>query len=294
MFDEILFPTDGSDGAIAALDHVLAIAKRHGATVHLLNVADTTRDSLVRIEGEVVDVLEQEGTTVVEATAERAREHGVSTLSEVRQGEPYRTIVEYADTRAVDVIVMPTHGRSGLERLLLGSTTERVLRRADQPVLTIRPDADVEYPYRNVLVPTDGSDCAAAALEMGIDVVTMEEASLEILSVVDVTSLGVDGRSDLQATILEESAEEIVEEATATAEAAGLTSVTGTVKHGSSIHRTVLSYLEEHDVDLVVVGTHGRTGFDRYLLGSVTEALIRTAPVPVLTVRNPEADSNAT
>lgn len=290
MYEAVLFPTDGSDGTVVALEHALDIATAHDATLHVLNVANTTRDSVTRIRGEVVDVLEQEGERIVEEAAESARERGIETVTEVLQGEPARTIVEYADARDIDTIVMPTRGRRGLERLLLGSTAERVVRSATVPVLTIRPDEDVtvRHPYRNVLVPTDGSDCAREALSTGVDVAKADEAVLHVLSVVDTASLGVDVRTDVQTAQFEEEASETVRSAVEFAEDAGVESVSGAVESGTSVSRVVLSYLDEHDVDLVVVGTHGRTGLDRYLLGSVTQKLLRTAPVPVLTVRESE------
>ncbi|WP_370518545.1 universal stress protein [Natronomonas sp. CBA1123] len=121
---------------------------------------------------------------------------------------------------------------------------------------------------------------------------TEAEAALYVLSVITYQSLGIDVRSDIQSAMLEESAEDIVEEATAFAEAAGVEDVRGAVEYGSSVHEAVLEFLEEREVDLVVVGTHGRTGFDRYLLGSVAESLLRTSPVPVLTVRPPEPEDS--
>lgn len=288
MYDQVLFPTDGSDGAAVAFEHVLDIATAHDATVHVLNVADTTQHSVVQMRGDVVDVLEREGEQIVRDAADRARQRGVATVTEVLQGGPYSTIVDYADTRDIDLVVMPTHGRRGLERLLLGSTTERVLRRAHVPVLTIRPDDDstATYPYRDVLVPTDGSDCAREALALGVDIADESGAALHLLSVVDITSLGIDVRIDIESEMLEASAEEILEDAFEFASSAGIESIDRTIEHGSSIHRAILAYIEERDIDLVVVGTHGRTGFDRYLLGSVTEKLVRTSPVPVLTVRD--------
>lgn len=154
MYTEILFPTDGNEGASVAFDHVLEIAAAHGSTVHILNVADTTKDSVVRMQGDVVDVLEREGNRIVRDATDRAQERGVNTVTEVRQGTPYSTIIDYADSRDVDLIIMPTHGRRGLKRLLLGSTTERVVRRADVPVLTLKPNREsITYPYHDVLVP---------------------------------------------------------------------------------------------------------------------------------------------
>jgi nucleotide-binding universal stress UspA family protein len=290
MFTDLLFPTDGSDGTERALEHALDIAAAHDATVHILNVADTTRDSVTQIHGEVVDALEQVGAEFVREAADRANDRGVSTVTAVEQGEPFRTIVDYATAQSIDLVVMPTHGRSGLSRLLLGSTTERVVRHSDVPVLTLQPDVELTYPYREVLVPTDGSDCANAALTLGADLATVDDATLHLLSVINVTGLGIDVRADLQMDAFEESAQKAVADAAATAKDAGVDSVSEAVEIGASVHQTILSYIDDNDVDVVVVGTHGRTGFDRYMLGSVTEKLIRTAPVPVLTVREAEIE----
>lgn len=293
MYDPILFPTDGSEGASAAFDHVLDVADAHGATVHVVNVADTTGTRTDRGDA-TAEAIGSEGETLVREAADRARERGVSVVTEVLRGEPYAEIVDYAAAEAVDVVVMPTRGRRGLGRLLLGSTTERVVRQSDVPVLTLRPDTDVEYPYRDVLVPTDGSDCARAALALGVDAATAEGATLHLLSAVDIASLGVDVRTDVRTASLEESAETILEEASGFAEERGVDPVTA-VEYGGSIHGAIRAYVDDHGVDLVVVGTHGRTGFDRYMLGSVTEALVRTASVPVLTVRAPaDEDGNGT
>ena len=294
MYDRILFPTDGSEGAAAALGHVLDVAAAHDATVHLLNVADTTRDSAVPVEGDVVDALHEEGKRIVGEAADRARERGVDVVTDVVEGEPYDAIVDYADARGIDLVVMPTRGRRGLERLLLGSTTERVVRRASAPVLTIPPDeGPVEYPYRNVLVPTDGSDAARHALAAGVDVADAAGADLHLLSVIDAASLGVDVRTDIQAASLEANAREVLDDAAAFAREAGVDPVAETTQYGPSIHRTILSYVDDHDVDLVVLGTHGRTGLDRYLLGSVAESLVRASPVPVVTIRAPDPEGGS-
>jgi nucleotide-binding universal stress UspA family protein len=290
MYDQLLFPTDGSDGASAVFDHVLDIAAAHDSTLHVLTVADTSRDSVTRIGGDVVDALEQEGEGIVAEAAERAEMRGVSTVTEVLQGEPYSTIVDYADSRGVDLIVLPTQGRSGLERFLLGSTADRILRHAGVPVLTLRPDESIEYPYRNVLVPTDGSDCANEALRVGVEVAAADGAALHLLSVVEDAGLGLNVRTDAGVASMEGDAEGIVEEAAAFAADAGVEPASATVESGGAVHRVVGSYAEDHGIDLIVVGTHGRTGLDRYLLGSVAEKLVRTSPVPVLTVRGPGSE----
>ncbi|WP_254767670.1 universal stress protein [Salinilacihabitans rarus] len=285
MYDRILFPADGSEGANEVFDYALALAEAQDATLYLLHVADTTRDSVTRIGGEVVDVLEREGEQIVAELAERATARHVSTVTDVIQGAVPETITTYAEELSIDLIVMPTRGRTGLQQLLLGSSTDRVIRQTTTPVLTLRPDdTAVRYPYQNVLVPTDGSDCATAALEHAIDLVTATQATLHLLSVVDVTSPGADVYSEHQVDAIEERAKQIVAESAGLAEAESVESVVEALEFDSAISRGILSYIDDHEIDLVVVGTHGRTGVERYLLGSVTEKLIRTAPVPVLTI----------
>lgn len=289
MYDQILFPTDGSRGASDVLDYVIDIATERDATVHVLNVADPAL--VFQPQRDIIDALEREGEAFVRDVADRIQQRGVETITEVQTGEPYRTIVDYAASQDIDLVVMPTHGRQGLERFLLGSTTERVLRRSDVPVLTIRPNDDDDctttYPYQNVLTPTDGSNCAQEAVKIAGDVATITGAALHLLTVIDIASVGVDVRSDIHTAQLEETADKILEDATALAETTGVEPIAETVEYGPSVHKTILSYIEDHDIDLVVVGTHGRTGFDRYVLGSVTEYLVRTSPIPVLTIREP-------
>ena len=287
MYDRILFPTDGSDGASVVLDHALDLAATHGATVHLLYVADTTLTSSTRIQGQVVDALEGKGERIVEEAKDRAERRDLPVVTDVIQGEPYGTIVGYADAHDVDLVVMPTHGRQGLKRYLLGSTTERVVRRSNVPVLTVPLGSDgaIEYPYRDVLVPTDGSDCADRALGSGIRMAKAGGAALHLLSVVSLTTFGAEIQDTLRAEDLTDRADELIEEATALAREEGVETVSGTVERGRSVSRAINSYVDERGIDLVVVGTHGRTGLDRYVLGSVTERLVRTASVPVLTIR---------
>lgn len=285
MFNQVLFPTDGSDGAETALDHVLSVAQTHDATVHVIHVVDTTVYSPTRVGGEVVDALERQGEEIVTAVAETAADRGVSTVTKVLHGGVPETIVDYADEFEMDLVVMPTRGRTGLSRLLLGSVTERVLRSTPTPVLTINPDADQgRYPFENVLLPADGSNTADEALEVGVEITTAHDGRLHVLSVVDVTSLGVNVYSEVQTDVLEDRAAKVIDEATQYATDHGVESVEGVIEYGSAVDRAIRAYVDEHDIDLVVIGTHGRSGLDRYLLGSVAEKIVRTAPVPVLMV----------
>ena len=141
MYRRILVPIDGSAVADAAFDHALSIADAVGASVDVLYVADTAQDSVTVVGNDVVDALEQEGEDVVTSAADRARTQDIEVTTEVLQGDPAETILDYVETRDADVIVMGTQGRTGLTRALLGSVAEKVIRNATVPVLTVGPDA---------------------------------------------------------------------------------------------------------------------------------------------------------
>lgn len=150
MYDHILVPTDGSDASIEALDEAFALADRFGATVHALYVVDDTALAATGLDDLSFDTHVDEYFADMEAFGERAtgrireaaEEEGIDVVTAVMDGIPNRQIVEYADDHGVDLIVMATHGRRGVQRALLGSTTERVVRRANVPVLTVRIGRD--------------------------------------------------------------------------------------------------------------------------------------------------------
>jgi nucleotide-binding universal stress UspA family protein len=145
MYDAILLPTDGSDGTEAALAHALTLAADYDATLHALYVVDK-RLYLAADDEEREEILERlEGAAdeALSSVAERASEAGVATVTERRHGVSYRDILAYADEAAVDLVVMGSHGRTGRERLTsLGSTSERVVKSSERPVLTVRLDGD--------------------------------------------------------------------------------------------------------------------------------------------------------
>ena len=287
MYDGVCISTDGSDAADAALDVAISIAAAHDATLHVLNVADTNQPSLARIEGRVQDVLEEAGKEIVEKAATTARNVGVDVTTAVVQGGPSRTIREYVDDREVDLVVMGTRGQRTVERIILGSVTERVLRVSAVPVLVVPPGSDREYPPERVLVGTDGSDGSAAAVTESLEICAATESALHALSVVEPTLLGIDVRSSTLAEERERRDEGLLSGVRDQAAERGV-DVETAIEEGDVVE-TLNDYVAEHGIDLAVVGTHGRTGIDRRLLGSVTENLMRSASVPVLSVRATES-----
>jgi len=162
MYKNILYPTDGSEAADAVVAHCRSLAETYDSTVHVLYVAEhqpfgLAQDLPKETSGGMVGqpAGERSGMRGVRETSEevlaRLEDHGhsitdhmadqfssLSVQTSVKKGKPYKAILDYAQTHAIDLIVMGTHGRSGLDRYLLGSVTEKVIRMSDVPVLTVR------------------------------------------------------------------------------------------------------------------------------------------------------------
>lgn len=286
MYDKILLPVDGSDDAAATVSHVADLANWADATVRVLYVADTTRDSVTVVDGQVVDALVREGERVVESVAERLSP-AVDCQTDVLQGDPAPTIVEYAEEFGSDLIVAATRGREGLSRLG-GSVSERVVRLSPVPVLTTRRQSDerLVFPYEDVLVPTDGSEAARVAADHACSLAATLDATVHALSVVDDSVLGLDIRETTGADD-DQTAREAVEAVVDIGEANGVTDTVQAVEQGTPAE-VIADYVETNGVDAVGMGTTGRRGTERILLGSVSEVTVRTAPVPVFTVGNGE------
>jgi nucleotide-binding universal stress UspA family protein len=139
MYERVLIPTDGSDAVDPGIERAIDLAETYGAELHALNVVNVASLSVEVHTPAVIESFEEQGEAAVEAVAERAADAGIGDVrTEVVHGTPHRSILEYADENDIDLIVMGTHGRSGLDRYLLGSVTEKVVRTAGVPVLTVR------------------------------------------------------------------------------------------------------------------------------------------------------------
>lgn len=136
MYERVLFPTDGSEGSDVALEHALELAHRFDAPLHVLYVVDVRAlQGSDAYSGPALDSLVNAGEERVERVVERAAQSGVEVTNAVVEGTPATSIIE--ESRPGDLIVMGTHGRSGLDRYLIGSTTEKVVRTAEVPVVTV-------------------------------------------------------------------------------------------------------------------------------------------------------------
>ena len=138
MYDDVLIPTDGSDGTRQSITHGVTIAKRFDATIHALSIVP--EGPLGTLQNEAAAPAAHRAVERVAVDAERA---DVDVETAVEQGVPHEEILGYADGHDIDMIVMGTQGRTGLDRVLVGSVTERVVRMADVPVVTVRFTDDI-------------------------------------------------------------------------------------------------------------------------------------------------------
>jgi nucleotide-binding universal stress UspA family protein len=288
-FDTILVPTDGSEHALRAAEHGAALARVFGASVHLINVIDLRSVagpfSAGGLEAETRTRLETEAEDDIEKIVDRIDVPGEVRWS-VKSGTPVNEIFAYCDEHDVDLITMGTHGRTGVQRYVMGSVTESVVRRASVPVLTVRAtERSRDVGYDEILLPTDGSEFATVAVEPTLAIAKRFDARVHVLSVVDIGDMAVTGDYGPAEELLERVEADATAETEAIADRArdrGLDATTH-VQQGFPA-AALLDYAVANDVDMIGMGTAGRTGMNRFLLGSTTERVIRHAEMPVLAV----------
>jgi nucleotide-binding universal stress UspA family protein len=146
VYNRILLPTDGSEGTETAVEHAITHAKTYDAELHVLHVVDqsvlesTATPTVDGMAPQVIrDELDEQGRALVNEVAAQSKDAGVPVTTEILEyGRPHEKIHTYATENGIDLIVLGTHGRSGLNRQLLGSVTEKVVRTAEIPVLTVQ------------------------------------------------------------------------------------------------------------------------------------------------------------
>jgi nucleotide-binding universal stress UspA family protein len=212
---------------------------------------------------------------------------------ETREGVTAEEILRYCEKRGCDLIVMGTHGRTGLRRLVAGSIAEAVLRRARCPVLALRtPELPPEAERVQVILhPTDFSSCSEPALQVARSLARDYGARLVVIHLIPSDVLVQEA-----VVMLENPREDLDSLETMRKRLDGPDlkfPVEVRLDHGDAMAE-IPRVAGELGCGLIVMGTHGRTGLDRFLMGSVAEAVLRKAPCPVLAVKVPRPEPAAT
>ena len=283
----ILFATDFSPRSDRAGRRAALLARQMGASIAIVHVVDDDRPPRLvqRARAEALELLEEMRRTFTETD-------GIECDVTVALGEAFAGTLSAASETGADVILIGPHRRRILKDVFTGTTAERTVRGARRPVLMA--NGTPAGPYRNVLVATDLSDCSSAALHLCDRWRLGETAAVSLVHVFDAPARGVMQR----ASVTQDAIADYVSEETERAESELRAFL---ARHAFSADRIllrpaggptaaeILKAAEECDAQLIVVGTHGRTGIAKALLGSVTEYLLRTAECDILAVPT-EAD----
>lgn len=294
---KVLFTTDFSSSAQQAFSHALFLAEHHNVELHLLNVIQTHRHDMI-------EPMEQAGNAemIYKQLCDNAegrlrdmaeeKSNGITVHPEAVCGiNIVQSILEYITTHDIDVVVMGTHGRHGVNRWIMGSISEKIVRLAPCSVITIHGDRtiDTHNPLKNILVPIDFSEYSRKALRTAIDIAGTYGSELHVLHVIE--KMNIPSVYGVEKSGFEKRIDEVKERATIEAER--LIREFGGDNVRSHVHivrghatRTIISFADELSPDLVVIATHGLKGIEYLLIGSVTEKVVRFVQSPVLTVKS--------
>jgi nucleotide-binding universal stress UspA family protein len=295
--DDLLVARDYSPVSDRAVRYALDMAARTGATLHVLyaevlHEAPTPNNNDERSPAEDLATFRKELKEVGAVSAEAL--DAVTVKEETRRDvSAGPAILSYAAEADVDLIALGTHGRRGPSRILLGSVAEEVVRRADRPVLTVQgEDEDRPAPspetVERILAPLDFSDYSREALRAAKEWAALYDATIDALHVITETLHpayyvgGVESIYDMHPDI-EETVTDRLE--TFVAETDGPeVEIRPHVRVGNAAP-DIVKFADEEAIDLVTMSTHGRTGLDRFLLGSVAEKIVRHVRCPVITMK---------
>jgi nucleotide-binding universal stress UspA family protein len=287
----IIVATDFSANAGVARAWAEQLARQHDATlvlVHAFTSAPANAPEFVRLPQYCYDDIRARLTSQLNDEAAAVRSSGVTVDCELRSGTAFEVVIAAAERHGADLIVAGTRGRTVFKGLLLGSTAARLISNARCPVLTVHPaDAGPPRPVRTVLIPTDFSEDAALATEAATRVLGAPSANRRMVLLhahyvpYEVTYL--------PAAVLENaisaadaSAKRTIEELAAKLRHSGIT--IDTVTCHLEPMEAILDHARSVGADLIAMGTHGRSGLNRLIFGSVAERVVASAPCPVLTV----------
>jgi len=266
--EKLLVATDASTYSENAVKEAILLAKKCSSRLFAVSVVITNLEFEVTMP-QIVEKEDKKAREHLEAVKAQASKEGIDCDIMVIHGDdPYQDIVRQALENHVDMIIMGRHGRTGLLRLMMGSVAAKVIGHAPCNVLVVSPTATTEL--KNVLVATDGSRYSHAAVCEAIGIAKRCNSSLVALSVAS-----ADAES--------KAAEDIVRNAVGFVVKEGF-KAEGTTTVGKPYEAIVETAKQKH-ADLIVIGSHGRRGLERLLMGSVTERVIGHSETGVLVVK---------
>ncbi len=294
MFERILIAVDGSAVSGKALEFAIERGKLHGSeltvafAVNRLAVTVATANPYAYVDPlPLLRALDDEADAVLAAAERRVADAGLTAKRAKLDGPPARALLGYARQIHCDTVLLGTHGRRGFERIALGSTAEDVIRGAGVPVIAVPRRCPQVRPaaLSRLLVAVDGSPAAEAAIDVACDISRRERSALTLCTVAEPAGFDWDDveRDLFLSAAIEERARPLLERSVRRATDAGV-ETGGDLRSGSAVEE-ILAAANACGAECIVMGTHGRAGIPRFLLGSVAEGVLRSSSIPVCTVR---------
>lgn len=285
--EKLLLATDGSQFSEGAVREAIRLAKQCSSTLSAISVIETNPE-YETIAPQLLEREEKAARQNLEAVKAQAKKEGVECAITILEGQDsYNYITEEAAKSKASMIIMGRQGRTGLKRLAMGSTTARVIGHAPCTVLVVPRTAQVAF--KNIVVATDGSRYSSAAASEAIGIAKKNSSSLTVISVVPAelaTPTDVDFVVSQREHLAEKemhSAEQNAKAVKEAAQKAGV-NVQAFVMTGKPAD-AIIETARDKNADLIVVGSHGRTGLEKLLMGSVAERVIVLANCAVLVVK---------
>jgi nucleotide-binding universal stress UspA family protein len=283
-FSRILAAIDETPPSSAAVDLAIGLARRFGSELAICTAIDA------QVIADLNEIVRDQARALLEDASAKARAAGVRVETEEIAGTA-STVADFAREKGADLIVLGTHGRHGIARMVLGSTAAGVIAATRIPALVTKAplaEGAATRPFAHVLVAVDDSDPSDAAVAAAIDLAARDRARVTFCSVVESNALAIRAVEigyDPNDAIAEgrAHAQGLVDAALAAARARGV-EARGEIAAGNPA-QALLDVARAENADLVVVGSHGRRGLQRLFVGSVAEGVARDSDVPVLVVR---------
>ena len=286
--EKLLLATDGSPFSEGAIREAIRLAKRCSSRLSVISVIETNPE-YETIAPQLLEKAEKSAQEHLSAVKARSKKEGVDCTTSILEGEDsFNFISDEAARNKISMIIMGRRGKTGLKRLVMGSTTARVIGHAPCNVLVVPRAAQVEF--KNILVATDGSRHAMAAASEAIGIAKKNNSKLIVLAVVpseSIQPMDIVHSQMSRVNIAEAEMQEAEKNAKTVKEAAQKEGVAvEAFVMGGKPSEAIVQTAKEKNVDVIMLGSHGKTGIDKLLMGSVAERVIILASCAVLVVKN--------
>jgi len=279
-YRKLLVGVDGSGSSMHALEESFRLTKT--GTLVVAVAPPFTVDLKIGAEGEIQKLLKEPCETALTKATELGRAAGAEIIGICAMGQPYQRLVDLSDSEGCDLIVMGAKGMLSLEKALMGDTTAKVIGYSVKDVLVVPEKATLGFD--KILVSTDGSEYSRRATARALDFAESYGSALDVVSIVEIASEIYSIAPQVVEQKVQQT-EEFVAGIRKQAEARGIKAV-GFVRDGESAYNIINELAKQEQVGLIVVGSHGRTGLKRFLMGSTAERVIAQASCPVLVVKS--------